>query len=136
MEGFDRIVDKHYDKFHDGVGKQYHGFRKRVPGRGRKQVDGKPAPDQPRSSSEPRDDRYRRPQNDSRPQDFSEDDDQGYVSEYPRRRPREDPYSRENEPSGGVAYAPDRKVRINPIKEVWVPTVKPALLSLWFWLAV
>jgi hypothetical protein len=125
MEGFDRLVDKHYDKFHDGVGKGFHGARRHIhiPSRGRKNNDAKPEPDQQRSSSEPRIDRNGSAPDVSQPRDFSDDEDQGYVSDYPRRRSRRETNARENEP----AYAPNRKVRINPVKEVWASIVKPML---------
>jgi hypothetical protein len=128
MEGFDRLVDKHYDRFHDGVGKGYNGARQHIhlPTRGRKKKSVQPDPFQQRASSEPRDDLYRGSQVDPRPQDFSDDENQGYTSDRPRRKQRRDTVSREDED----AFSPNRKVRISPYREVWVPSVKPALPSL------
>jgi hypothetical protein len=96
--------------------------------RGRKKKGKQPDSNQQRASSEPRDDRYRRSRADSQLQDFSDDENQGYVSDRPRRRRRRDSNSREDV----AAYSPNRKVRISPFKEVWVPSVELALPSLTF----
>jgi hypothetical protein len=137
MEGFDRVVDKYYDTVYDITGKGYEQATKHLPRRGRRQqgtaqnVPPKSfqkgtqmGPQHQRAFSEPRDDRYRR--RDQRAQDLTDDDDQGYISDRPRRSVRNDSTaSRENEPTN--AATSNRQVR-SPAKEVRFTTVKPELL--------
>jgi hypothetical protein len=119
MEGFDRVVDKYYDTFHDHSIKGYQGIRKRVPTtRKKRKKDSKLTSGHQRSASEPREDRYQRPQDASRNRELSSDDeDRGYDSDHPRRR-RGDSRSRENDFTNSAMYAPERHVRINPVDEV------------------
>jgi len=84
---------------HDGVIGL--GRKVRIPGRRRHKAD-KPVP-QRRASSEPRGDRSQNSRRNSRPDDFSDDEDQGYISEDPRRRSRRYSNTRENEPTNGDA---------------------------------
>jgi hypothetical protein len=122
IEGFDMLVDRYHDTAHDHV-VQY-GRKLPMPKRWRKNTPGtEQAPEQlqpqrQRASSETRVEPSEEPRRyrGNRDIEFSEDEDQGYASERPRRRSRR--YSGNESRGENAAYAHQRRVRINLFHEM------------------